>query len=129
LARRDDLFAVDGLIAPPPSAALAELFAVLLRLERHPLAKELGHLKQRQIWELHRVLYHEPDVVMLTEHYLEEDIIPLPCEIAPLAQACWRLWSDLARLGMRVDREDEPVLPMPARRRGRRHVFPPDDDD
>jgi hypothetical protein len=138
MARREDLFHLDGLLAPEPSPALADLFCVLMRLRCHPIAVELGFDKQRQIWELHRLLHNVPDVIveLLAEHCVEEDCIPLLREIQPLVRTCWRTWDELAALGMRIDQEYEPELP-PApprcwrvlRRNVDRLHGRPDDDD
>ena len=130
MSRRDDLFEVGDLVAPEPTPALADLFCVLLRLRRHPIAVELGFGKDRQIWELHRVLYNVPDVIveLLTEWCMEEHHIPLPCEIRPFVRTCWRTWSEMAVLGFAVDTEEEPNLPAPPPRRWRvlrRNVMPP----
>lgn len=132
MAKRDDLFNVEGLIAPPPSPALEKLFAALKGLPRHPVAQRLSYHHVRQYWELHRALYNVPDVIveLLAEHFeAEADCIPLPCEAKALVRVCWQMWNDMAALGIDVDQEHEPQLPMPSRRRTRRHVFPPEDDD
>jgi hypothetical protein len=132
MARRDP-FCEDGLIAPPMSPAMDLLFQAMELRQPHPVAQHHGWSFARQWWLLHRSLALQPECILelLFEHLVEnadpEQVVPLPHEWRPLVKACWRMWSDLARIGLDVDYEVEPRLPLPPN--CRRHVRSDLDDE
>jgi hypothetical protein len=132
---RPDLFREDGLIAPPMSPAMDLLFQALELRRPHPVARHRGWSFARQWWLLHRSLALQPECILelLFEYLVEnadpEQVVPLPHEWRPLVQACWRMWSDLARIGLDVNYEVEPDLPLPPNCRRRRTVPRRDNDE
>src|SRR3954466_15011920 len=117
MSDRDPLFIADGLIEPRRAPEMARLLRLLGRFEPHPKYRS----KERQLWELHRILYGDSWVAinLIAEFYAEDATrryIPLCGEVERLAQISWDAWAALVDLGMDVDDMGQPNLPPPRQR-------------